>query len=286
MTDKDTATRYDPAAVLDLLQAECGADFDQAELVALVPAITPYLERSLLPLPVAVVRITHHYLRDGARVRRLLANPDEPEWQTVLELVYRFATHNRMYPSDIEASSWPDLDAFDDIRRKLRSYNFEGSFDSWILVTVVRRLARFWRDQQSLRMGGTGIVPRAEREAARALGSYQTGPRASQRSLDQLHDHDHPLLDLLEAAQPSVADLVETAELQRLLDHSVQAYAARRNDPTLALIWHAVINQRMKLREVAVQFGLSIAQVNRRIEHIRTHLRQDPTLLHWLNSAE
>lgn len=283
MTDEYTATQYDPAAVLCLVQAECGADFDHTELIALVDAITPYLERSLLPLPVAVARITSNYLRDGARVRQLLVSQDAPEWQTVLTQVCSFATQNRKYPSDIDASSWPDLDAFEDIRRKLHSYNFEGSFDNWILVTVVRRLARFWRDQQSLRMGGAGLLQRAEREAARELGDQHGGPRARQRSLDQLHDHD---LQLIETFQPSVAELVETAELQRLLDHKVRAYAAARNDPTLALIWHGVVNQRLKLREVAAHFGLSIAQVNRRIEQVRAHLRQDPTLIHWLKTTD
>jgi hypothetical protein len=286
MTDEHPAAQDDPDAVLRSIQAECGAQLTQADLPALLDAIAPYLQRTALPLSLAIPRIAGNYLRDGTRVRKLLSSPDEPEWQCVLEQVHAFATHHRMFPADSDATTWPDLDAFEDIRRKLDSYNFEGTFDSWIGVTVVRRLTRFWRDQQALRMGGAGIQPKAVREAAREQGSYQPGPRARQRSLDELQHDEVQLVELLQADQPSVAEQVEAAELQRLLNRQVHAFATARNDPALASIWHAVVNQHMKLREVGVQFGLSIAQVNRRIEQVREFLRHDPSLIHWLKTAD
>lgn len=281
-----TAPPFDPAAVLGMLQVAFGASHSSAELTALMDDITPYLKRTTLPLEVAVPRIGANYLRDGARVRKLLSDQHAAEWQDVLAQVCDFARNNRRYPTELDASSWPDLDAFDDIKAKLDTYNFEGVFDHWVAVTVVRRLSRFWRDQQSLRVGGGGLRAPAERELARECGSYQSSPRTSQRSLNALNEADHQLIERLDDGQPPIGELVETAELQHLLQHCVYSFALARNDPALAQIWHAVIDRRMKLREVSVQFGLSIAQVNRRIEQVRAHLRQEPTLLSWLNSGD
>ena len=123
-------TPLNAGTVLHLLQPLHCSSLDHAAIETLARSIMPYLQRSHLPLDDAVSKISSYYLQDGARVTKLMADPCAPEWQAVLTHVLAFATKHALYPNDIDATSWPDLDAYQDIQLKLPSYNFDGSLDS------------------------------------------------------------------------------------------------------------------------------------------------------------
>lgn len=270
----------DHEAVLRVLEASDLASVDPPTLAALAIAIVPYVERTRLPFEDAVPRIAKNYLCYGERVGRLLASPDTPEWYDVLERIIDCASKHALFPRDTEAVSAPDLDAYNEIRLKLGSYNFEGSFESWMTAVVLARLRRYWRDQQTLAAGGLGIKTKAERMLAQ--GEFQRrAPNASLVSLDWLVDKDDVPTNDLAAHGETVAEAVEVAELRTLILHELTALALRKNDPLMVHVWNATIEQGLKLREAAAGLGLTVAQVHRRVVQARQHLRQSPQIVGW-----
>lgn len=273
----------DHHSVLHLLQPIYGSSLDPAALESLACAILPYLQRTTLPLSDAVSKIACHYLQDGARVQRLVADPEAPEWQSVLTQVLTFATKHALYPDDCDATSWPDLDAYRDIQVKLRSYNFEGSLDSWVTVTILNRLRRFWRDRQALSAGGPGFSYKATRTPDSAPAERPAAGRALQYSLEALADDEQLAAERLGSDLASVGYCVEAAELHRMIEEAVRTYALHKHDAQIPQIWHAVVDQQFKLREASDRFGLTISQVHRRLEQVRAYLRQDPHISLWFN---
>jgi hypothetical protein len=166
----------DHETVVRMLEAHHGAFLDRVALDTLASAIMPYLARTRLPLPVAVLRIAKYYQRDGEYVGRLMTSLQAQEWDEVLKWIIDYASKQAKYPRDTEAVSAPDLDAYDDIRQKISTYNFEGSFESWLTVTVVSRIQRYWRDRQTLSAGGNGIKSRAERIAEQNTAQWHPAP--------------------------------------------------------------------------------------------------------------
>jgi len=65
-----------PPCVRCLLQLYYSVQLTGAEQAVLAEAIAPYLERTRLPWPDTVYKISMNYLRDGARVQRLIQQPD------------------------------------------------------------------------------------------------------------------------------------------------------------------------------------------------------------------
>ena len=199
----------------------------------------------------------------------------------MLHQVISYAARQSQFPNDAEATNWPDLDAYSDIQHKIASYNFEGNFDHWITVTVANRLRRFWRDQQAIRVGGPGIRTKAHRERE-GDNAPSAPPRASVVAL--------PLNGLAEQRIATndelVAEQVEAAELRRIVAHSLTVMGAQKQDTQLPLLWFALVDQQLKLREIAARFDLTISQVHRRIESMRTHLRQDPALQRCLGRVD
>lgn len=268
--------------VTQLLEPAYGLSLDPNALAALALEILPYLRRSQLPLRAATDKIAHHYLQDSARVRRLTDDPNGPEWQAVLTQVLSFAARHALYPDDSDATTWPDLDAYGDIQRKLSSYNFEGSLDSWVTVTILNRLRRFWRDRQALSAGGLGFYrSRPLDDAASA------GPRGARTmSLEQLVDQEVLTAGPLRSDYRSVGHDVEDAELRRVVFGAVRAYALEKQDVQLVHIWHAVVEQQFKLREASDYFGLTISQIHRRLEQVRAYLRQDAHVSLWFELGD
>lgn len=249
------------------------------KILGLTQVISIYVRRSKLPLDASVPKICTHFMQDGPFVHQLLADPDGQGWQVVLEQIISFATAHPYYPTAEQANSWPDLDAYEDIRRKLPSYNFEGPLDHWINATVVRRLTRFWRDQQALKAGGGGF-----RSAAERSNTSQPAPsRVQHVSLHPDTDDDVPLAERMVAEQPAVDNQVEMAELERLVTRAVDLYATNKFDPQLRELWHALADQEYKLREVAEQLGLTVGQVYHRYLQLRAHLRADPEISNWFD---
>lgn len=273
--------QYD--AVVHVLEA-CGqASLAYADLRALAMSILPYVERSRLPFEDAVPKIARYYLQYGAVVKRLLASPETSEWHAVLGWVVETATRHALYPRDIEAVSAPDLDAYDEIRRKIGSYNFEGTLESWLTAVIVSRLRRYWRDQQTLAAGGVGIKTRAER-ASNVYAPRRRAPNASLMSLDQLTDRDDGWSGAPAAQDATTAEIVEGIELRALVLHELRALAQQKNDPLVLPVWHATVEQGLKLREVADGLALTVAQVHRRVALARHHLRQSQHIRQWCDA--
>jgi hypothetical protein len=269
-------------SICRLIHAEYSHQLDLAACRALAEAILPYLARTRLPFEVAVSTIAMNYLQDGPRVEAMLGDPDAEEWQQVLGHIVAWATNHTLYPLDTEATGSPDLDAYEDIRKRLASYNFEGSLDGWITVTVVRRLYRYWRSHYMLSAGGSGYKSRAQRAGEQALGA--PAPVAVRHcSLDVIDDEGNIFAEKLPAMQLSVEETVETNELLRVVDAVVADYATDRADPSLGHIWHAVVDRRLKIAEVADQLGLSIWQVYRRYESLRRVLQADQRVSSWFD---
>lgn len=275
----------DPFEVQQVLHTAFGQCLGPAALQMLQRSIEPYIRRTRLPMPEAVTVIAKNYLHDGARVQELLAGVDTDAWHDVLKQVVAFARRHYLYPTEAEATSWPDLDAFDDIRRKLPTYNFEGSLDSWITVTVLNRLRRFWRDQQAKRSGGAGFPSKGARDV-QVNYARPPAPRTTQQSLDAVDASGMHTMDGLEGAESPVADSVEELELQRLVAKVVRSLAASKQDPLLPLLWQMVGEHEWKLREAAERSGLTTAQVHWRITQLKAYLREDPGLREWFNSRD
>jgi hypothetical protein len=198
----------------------------------------------------------------------------------VLSHVVAYARSRSLFPQDQDATGWPDLDAYDDIRERLHEYNFEGPLDAWMSVVISSRLRRYWRDRQALSAGGGGFKSASERDTARAAGFPVA--RILHLSLDQpLGDDDRAVSEWLTHATPLVAETVEDAELSRIVAAEVKALASR-GDPLLAEIWNAVVDRQMRLREAAECYGLTISQTHRRVERVRTHLKHSPQVRQWL----
>lgn len=273
------------SSILRLLETTHTAPISRAELATLAEEIATYVLRSRRPPAQAIPLITKNYLTDGKRVKDLLHGRDEASWQDVLGQVIKFATAHPYYPQPEEATSSPDLEAYTDIRRSLPSYNFEGTLDSWIAATVVRRLTRFWRDRQALRVGGNGFQDRQTREAQRLAGVVTTSPRKNERSLEGLTIAGTPYADELAANQPETASVVEEREMYRLVDMVLEQYAAEQLDPRLSSMWRESVHDEHKLREIAARHGLTIGQVNHRLSQIRGALQQDPRVRQWFDRA-
>lgn len=278
-------TPPDLLIICNVLQTLYRGVYDDATLATLAEEIAPYVERSRLPLAEAVEKIAPNYLRDGQRVQLLLSQSSSADWDAVLEHVIAFASKHSLYPRDTEATSWPDLDAYADVRRNLASYNFEGSLDHWITVAVVNRLRRYWRDRKSLSAGGPGFKQRGGREGDDSEHDHEP-PKAVSLSLEQLIEQEWPLVGAQTREATSVMRDVEDAELNRLMCEAVSQLAARKRDALLPVLWHVVIEQGWRLREAADNFGLTISQVHRRIEQTRSYLREDPAVRQWLRLAE
>jgi RNA polymerase sigma factor (sigma-70 family) len=278
-------TPPDLLIMCNVLQTLYRETYDDATIAALAEEIAPYVERSRMPLEEAVEKIAPNYLRDGQRVQLLLSQPSSPDWDMVLEQVIAFASKHSLYPRDTEATSWPDLDAYNDVRRNLSSYNFEGSLDHWITVAVVNRLRRYWRDRKSLSAGGPGFKQRGGREADDAEHDHDP-PKVVSLSLEQLIEQEWPLVGAQARDAASVVRDVEDAELYRLMWEAVSTLAVRKRDALLPALWHVVIEQGWRLREAAESFGLTISQVHRRIEQTRSYLREDPAVRQWLRLGE
>lgn len=269
----------DLSRVPDMLQPLVGAELTPTELATLVGNIRPYLNRTRLPLEHAVPRIAGHFLRDGARVRELLAARESPAWQDILMHVVAFARSSSLFPEPWEVTSWPDLDAYEDIRERLPEYNFEGSLDAWMAVVITSRLRRYWRDRNALSAGGGGFLTSDERDAARIAGVPVAGVR--HLSLDlPAQDSELTLAEWLPMTTQTVAETVEGDELCRIVAAEVDAFAAQ-DDPLLADVWHAVFDQHLRLREAAESYGLTVSQTHRRVERMRNHLRRSPQVRRW-----
>jgi hypothetical protein len=268
------------SAVRQWLLTHNDGQLTEDELHRLVYTIVIYVRRSKRPLADAVPRICKHFLEHGQFVHQLLADPASQDWQVVLTQVISYATAHPYFPAPEQASDWPDLDAYDDIRRKLPSYNFEGPLDRWINVTVVRRLTRFWRDQQAIKVGGAGFQ-RGKRS--------DDGPaplRVRHIPLDEPLNEGLTLGERLEAAGPAVDNQIEMEELERMVSQAVELYAANKHDPELAALWRMIVDQEYKLREVAETFDLTIGQTYHRYLQLRDHLRADPQISSWFDTSE
>ena len=272
--------------VVRLLQDLHGARLNREQLQQLARDIQPYLDRTALSLEEAVQRISTNYLRDGARVKVLGGSAMNPGWQNVLAQVVAYAGQHTLFPSEADLSSSPDLEAYDDIQRKLHTYNFEAPLDNWITVTVVWRLRRFWRDRAAVRAGGAGFKDKATREAERATGTWTRPPIACQQSLEATDADGQALMDTLADDQLSLAQAVEDAEIERAVVEAVDAYAELKHDPVLAHIWWLVVDRRLKLREVGELLDLTIAQVHRRVRQIRAYLRSDEQVRRWFDRLD
>ena len=262
------------------LLLECyGQTLEHAEVEKLAAAILPFVQRSRLPLHDAVCRIATNYHIEAERVAALHEAPLGDAWQAVLVHILKFASRLSRFPSDQEAVSWPDLDAAEDVRSRLSTYNFEGSLDTWVSVAVTNRVRRYWRDQQSLGAGGQGFKSTAQRDAEREQGDISFAPRNAQESLDHLREDDR-MAQPSDATQ-SVEASVQEAEFRRAVAAVLAKLAKERNDPDLPRLWEGFAEHEFKLHELAVKFDLNIWQVQRRLAHTRKRLRQDPTIQRW-----
>jgi DNA-directed RNA polymerase specialized sigma24 family protein len=276
-----SSTYVDREAVLLMLETHYGAWLDRVALDALTSAILPYLARTRLPFEEAVPRIAKHYQCYGDFVGRLLESHHTPEWDNVLAWIIEYASNHTMFPRDTEAVSAPDLDAYDEIQQKIQSYNFEGTFESWLTVAVVSRLRRYWRDQQTLSAGGTGIKSKAERMSLQHASKWQQEVKTYHLSLDRLLERGDLRTSVPDTHGEAIAVIAESFELRTLIARELNMLASVKNDPLLVSVWHAIVEQGLKLREVADAFGLTISQVYRRIEQARQHLRRSPQICQW-----
>lgn len=266
----------------DWLNTQYGPDLPAATQDGLTSAIVVYLRRSRYPALTILPRIAGNYLQDGSRVHALLADSQAAEWQSIMQQVVAFAMAHPYYPDIEDAISAPDLDAYEDIRRNLSSYNFECPLDGWINTVVLRRLLRFWRDRQALRAGGNGFVSKIDREAQRS-GELPTAIRPNQHvSLDVLLD-ESLVGPQIEVREPAVQDAVEGIVLEDLVGRVIEALAVQMRDPSLPGIWEAIVVHERKLREVAAMYNLSISQVHYRIRQISHHLRKHPEIVGWFD---
>ncbi len=270
--------------VICLLETHVDPSLDRAAHEALATAIMPYLERTRLPLANAVPKIAINYRRDGHVVRQLSASLTNPEWGEVLEWIMERAAKHSQFPNDGEAVGAPDIDAYEDIRKKLHLYNFEGPFKHWLTVTVVSRISRYWRDRQTLSAGGHGIKLKAERQEAKRIPEWRPAPNASNVSLDWLLECESNQTNRLIAHNEAVAGIVEASELNLLVAQELKVLARVKNDPLLLSVWHASVVQGLKLREAAEVLGLTVSQVYRRVEQARQHLRHNPTIRKWCDA--
>jgi DNA-directed RNA polymerase specialized sigma24 family protein len=282
LTPDDARSSSESWIVLDLQQYYDGR-LEPAEVESLARDIMPYLRRTRHAVRDVLPAIADNYQRDGRRVRELLRSTASPAWRVVLEQVVSYATRHTLFPTDNDAQDWPDLAAFEDIQRKLPTYNFEGPLDGWITVTVTNRLRRFWRDQQALRAGGTGFKSRAAREAGRLDGMPVPAVGQMHTSLEDPRNVESPLLSRLRSTDEEIAEQVESRMLEQVVASAVDTLAAHRDDPNLKHVWDAVVGRQLKLRETAEHFGLSVAQVFRKIELVRTHLRANSHVQHWFD---
>lgn len=267
--------------IVSILQTEANFPESEAELISLARAIKPYVERIDIPMPETVIEIATNYRQDGPRVQRLLADSEAEDWHEVMVQVVETASARRRYPDDVDAHRWPDLDAYEDIRKKLPSYNFEGEFEHWITVITTNRLQRFWRDQQAISRGGVGFQSKAERDAVAATGQPQFSPRATMQSLDLLLETNRSMVEILQDSSLSAEDVVVAAELDRLLEEVVAELAKEVNEPRLFDIWRAVVIEEQTLSEVAKHFGKNITFIHRRVKLVQKHIQQDARLKDW-----
>lgn len=262
-----------------------GDSLDQNLLQALTSAIACYVRRSRYPPLTILPQIVDHYIQDGPRVHALLADSDPAEWQRIMQQVVAFASAHPYYPDIEDAISAPDLDAYEDIRRNLSSYNFEAPLDDWIETVVLRRLLRFWRDRQSLRAGGSGFLSKMDREAQRS-GELPTASRRNQHvSLDVFLD-EAPLVQQFETRDPAVQDVVESIVLEDLVEALIESLAVKTHDPSLPGIWKAIVIQDHKLREVAAMYNLTISQVHYKIRQLSSYLKSHPKIYYWFHESE
>lgn len=275
----------DVSIVLHVLVTLRGEHDDLARLDQLARAIVFYVQRSRLPLVEAVEKIVTHYEQEHARVQHLLDHPSSAAWSSVLEQVIGFASRHSLYPRDTEATSWPDLDAYQDVRRNLHSYNFEGSLDHWVTVAVVNRLRRYWRDRQSLSAGGPGFRSKSDGETNDGESDRER-PKTASLSLHEIPEGDWRMVGTTTAQVASVAHDVEDAELRRVTAAAVHTLARHRRDELLPLIWDVVVERGWRLREAAESLGLTISQVHRRIEQTRSYLRRDPSVRQWFQCLD
>lgn len=281
MTMRGDRSHNDPLAVVGILRTAPNFPQDEAKLLSLAQAIMPYLEQTGLDMPDAAIRIATNYLHDGPRVERLLADPEAEDWHEVMVQVVEAARRRRRYPDDVDAHSWPDLDAYEDIRKKLPSYKFEGPFEHWITVITIKRLHRFWRDQQAEFRGGGGFQSKEDRDTAAAAGQSQHSPRDTMQSLDLLLETSRSAANILADPSLSLEHVVAAAELYRLLEEVVTELAEAMNEPRLFDMWRAVVIGERTLREVAHHFGQNITFIQRRVKLVQKHLQQDARLRDW-----
>ncbi len=275
----------DRQAVLRILTMQHGTSHNPAALQALADAITPYLVRSRQPLEQAVVKIARNYLRDGGRIRLLIGGERTPEqkheWDLVLTWIIKYAAEHSRYPLDTEAVSAPDLDAYEDVRKNLHTYNFEGPLDHWLTTTVSNRIARYWRDRQTKRAGGGGILRTTAQQTGEQMQQVSSAPRAYHLPLDWLLHGEIPQSAIAEKGGHDLNAIVASTQFEQLVVQELQRLANDRNDPLLLSVWDAVVVRDMKLRETAEQFNLTIGQVHRRITQARQHLRNNPLIIQW-----
>lgn len=267
--------------IVEVLESTPDFPRDQAALKALAQDIAPYVRRTQLPRQDAVIQIATNYLQDGLRVKRLLEDPDYNGWQDVLQAVINVARKSRLYPDDVDAGNWPDLEGFEDIRKNLHQYNFEGSFASWLTAVTVHRLHRFWRDQNAIFRGGAGFQNRGERDQDTAAGRLRQGPYATQQSLDLIFETNRSAQEILEDPSLSVESVAEAAECFRLVKEVIDELAEATDDPRLFEIWRLVLIEEQTLSDVAQRFGVAISTIHRQLKQIKNHVRQDPRLLNW-----
>lgn len=284
MTQKSDMALDIDAATHEWLHAHYASVLSANAITSLTAAIAGYVRRSRYPAQAILPHIAQHYIVDGARVHALLADSYAEEWQTILHQVMTFAKTHPYYPSIEDATSAPDLDAYEDIRRNLGSYNFECSLDGWINTVVLRRLLRFWRDRQSLRSGGNGFLSKAALEAQRNGDQTPPARRVSHVSLDQLAEEGTGTQHF-ESRQPAIQDTVESIVLEVLVEQVVSAFATQVGDSTLPTIWRAIVMEDRKLREVAADYNLTISQVHYRIRRVSAHLSNHPEIVQWFEAA-
>ena len=281
MQDQSTPQLDPTGALSQALQNHSGDQLDAQRCAAIAHILRPYVERSHLSFTDAVAAIVRNYLADGERVTAMLADPNASEWQDVLAKIITWATCHSLYPHETEATASPDLDAYDDVRKKLASYNFEAPLDTWITVTVTRRLHSYWRSHSTLRAGGSGTKSRKQRLAEQTLAQAPPAVAVRHCSLDAVGDDGRLLIDTYTPSSVSVEDTAEANEIQRVVTALVEDYATEHADPLLIQIWNSVVEQHLKLGEMGQQFDLSLWQVYRRVERLRRMLREDHRVRAW-----
>lgn len=280
MTQQSDAFPDVVTATSDWLHSTYGAGLTPLEIEGLTAAIVVYVRRSRYPARDIIPRIVENYIKDGTRVHELLADSDANAWKAIMQQIITFATAHPYYPTIEDATSSPDLDAYEDIQRNLASYNFECPLDRWINTVVIRRLLRFWRDRQSLRAGGVGFLAKEVRDAQRRGDEVDSGRRISHISLDGMVD-DAPVSEQIEAPQPAIYDIVEGTVLEKLVEQLVGSYAMHVDEPDLPKLWRSIVLDELKLREVAEMYNMTINQIHYRVQQINRYLSKHPDILGW-----